>query len=481
MRQTGGKNGIELEAFVQDKSLIDNNHLGFKHKSASKIFKDTISHNFYLDDGKPEYPSNPHSSLDELIEEIKEVMGQVQDRCEHRGWLFSSIGCHPFASTFASYHIHTSLSNPPLYRDVKKTRKYLLDLQPYIALLSQNSPAICGTKAPYKDVRLTYSRWSRFTGIESDYGGDHYLSLAEGRAGHTSVDTLECRLPSSCSLHQGEAVLVFIKTMVELANEPILPMSKNKIMFYRILKWGGQALIPVMDYGSLNFLGSGKEILIPISQLFRLFLTDDAIQSVFKEIIQELPSKDRNNVMEYFKIIASGLTPSDYIAKLCEDLNWDNRAISEAISRITMGGYVDGKPFWELIPTPSKPELPEIKDVYSLEEALELIKEKAVPTKYESIEDLDYILHTSKYSLKNCAGTRILLRSLAKKPEMQSISSLDSNGKLMRSEARRILDFLGRKNVLEIKNPSDWTNELQYGPGKQFPYVIQLGKEEGIL
>uniref|UniRef100_A0A6H1ZWL5 Putative de novo glutathione biosynthesis protein n=1 Tax=viral metagenome TaxID=1070528 RepID=A0A6H1ZWL5_9ZZZZ len=480
MRRTGGQNGIELEAFVQDRSLIDNDHLGFKHKSASFAFK-SISANFYLDDGKPEYPSNPHSSLEELIEEIKSVLAQVQDICEREGWLFSSIGCHPFASSFASYHIHTSLSEVPLVKDIAQTRKYLLDLQPYIALLSQNSPAICGTKAPYKDVRLTYSRWARFTNSERSSHDDHYLSLAEGRTGHTNVNTLECRLPSSCSLHQGEAVLVFIKAMVELANLPILPIAKNETMFYRVLKWGGQALIPVMDYSTMNFLGSGKEVLVPISELFRLFLTDNTIQPVFREIIQELPSKDRDDVMEYFKIIASGLTPSDYIIKLCEDLNWDNKAISEAISRITMEGYLNSKPFWELIPTPSKPELPMIKDIYSLEEALELIKEKGTSVKFESTEDLDYILHTSKYSLRNCAGTRIILRNLAKKPEMQSISSFLNNRKLMSSEATRILNFLARKKVLETNSPTEWTSELQYGPGKKFPYVIQLAREENLL
>jgi len=470
-----GKNGIELEGYVQDSSLISEGKVGFKHRTATSLFEKQISPRFYYDDGKPEYPSQPHDCLENLILEVKEIISRVNEICTRRNWYYTLIGCHPFAVTYASLHVHTSLKAVPQFRDIETMRAFLLDLQPFIALLSQNSPAYLGGKAPVKDVRLAFSDWSQFT-ASLNPGDSHYLSLADGRDAYT----LECRIPSSCSLTQAEAVLVFIKTMIELGQTCKVPIDKTRKMFYRVLKYGGEALVPLIEGKKITYLGLENEVLVPIHELFKLWLKDKTVASVRKEIISELPQEDRGLVENYFKFIASGLTTSDFMLKLFEDLAWDIKEISKVLSEITISSYINSTPFWKFTGIPEKPPILEIKGKITVTEAQELIEKKILPVKFKRHVDLDNLLFSSKYSLKKCLVTRKILKRLSRTPGL-TLYEICKDLPVHRRDVHRILKFLVKRKVLEWRIPENLWDDVKYYPGKHFNFLIQLALEKHFL
>jgi len=471
MRNLGGKNGVEIEGYVQSIDELAKHRLclGFVHGEAVDLFKKKISTRFYVDDGKMEYPSNPKTNLEDLCLEIKEVFTEAFRICRKRNWLLSLIGCHPFSGTFASNHVHTSLRASPLEKDVKRIRELLFSVQPYIALLGQNSPFLLGQKAGYKDVRLAFSTWSEFTAPKNNTYS-HYLSLATGRDAHT----LECRIPSSATLHQILASVVFIKTVVELNQTPILPVNHVEKIFYRVLKYGGEALVPIFAGQNITYLGTGKELLVPISELFKIFLTDKETSSCLKEILSELPKTYRTSILEFYEIIASGLTASDYILQLSQTNNFNVRTISERLNYITKRAYVDNIPFWKLMPKPKKPELPKIEGKVTLEEARKYLMSQNIAFDIQAPEDLDYLLNTSKYSLRKCVGTRLILKKILSN---EYITSDSKPPELSALEFNKIAKFLEKRRVLELIREYP----LKYGPGKWFNYLIQLGREAKLL
>jgi len=137
-----------------------------------------LSADYYLDDHKPEFPSKPYTNLDELTKHITDVIGRALHECEKKEWLYTLIGCEPWASSFASAHIHSSIEGKATQDNVYALRKKMYSIQPFIVLLSQNSPISCGTLRSVKSTRLAYSTWSDLTHYETT-DVSHYSSLGQ--------------------------------------------------------------------------------------------------------------------------------------------------------------------------------------------------------------------------------------------------------------------------------------------------------------
>jgi len=153
---------------------------GFIHDQATTLFEEKVSANYLCDDHKPEFPSKPYSNLDELTKHITDVITRAQHECEINNWYYAFIGCEPFANSFASAHVHCSIDGEATQENVYNLRKKLYSVQPFIVLLSQNSPISNGTLRSVKSTRLAYSTWSDLTHYDST-DASHYLSLAQHR------------------------------------------------------------------------------------------------------------------------------------------------------------------------------------------------------------------------------------------------------------------------------------------------------------
>ena len=73
---------------------------------------------------------------------------------------------------------------------------------------------------------------------------------------------------SPCSYYQLLGNLVFIKTVCKLDEMPFIPFERVEDIFYRVIKYGGQALVPILSPNEVGYVAlKGKKFLVPIKDL----------------------------------------------------------------------------------------------------------------------------------------------------------------------------------------------------------------------
>jgi len=412
MDSFNGKQGLEIEMFIKDEELEK------RHDEAYSIFQDEINSRTYFDDGKPEYPTEPHNNLRDLEREVRNYLSNVLDICRNRGWYLNLIGSDPYSIDFASAHVHNSITDPPIKKAIFSMRRRLYNIQPFIALLSQNSPLSNSQITYCKDSRLGYSVWSRFTEYDTT-NPSHYLSLASGELGHTHNQTLEVRIPSSSILEQVFANVVIIKTFIQLKDTPILPIAQCKENFFKVIRYGGEALIPLLKPTGIGYLGfKGKKVYVKISELFGLLLKDDNVQDYLKESLKELSPSLRSRVLEFFNDISKGYTMSDFILETY--FHNQNKESFTNILNNAIQNSLKGESYKEILDTPDRPFFPIIEKNISLEELEEMLKKNNFDFKIDyDTEQIERILSCrDRISIRKSLALRFLLRELIRHHKM---------------------------------------------------------------
>lgn len=453
-----GKNGIELEMDIKRDNRLENS-------IALEEFRRSISSRFYYDDGKPEYPSRPYNNLGDLEDEILSVIKGIYEITEHHNWKVLMLGTDISSNNrFSSAHVHQSISKIPTERDIKLIRERLASIQHFIALLGQNSNILNGKITYCKDARLGYSIWSEFTPYETN-NFSHYLSLATGLSGHSNVATLEVRIPSSsCLLEQLFGNIILIRTFSRLLDVPILPLSDTRKSFYRVVRFGGEAVIPILKPLGVGYLGiKGKKVYVKVSELFKLLLKDDIIKDLMKESLSQLSTSLRKRVIEFYNTITKGHTISDYIEstyKSVDDINSLESILSEALKN----SYLNKESFKNVLVEPKENTNNIFVPSLTLEELNEMIKKYDTSFIFEDyFENIEEILETSKYSVKKNKFTRLVFYKLSKTNKLSNVLISQLNNSLQ--------DFLIEKKIITSN----------YKKGDKFYLIFQLAKDRGLL
>lgn len=512
-----GKIGLELEAYVQGRDYLEHGGTGWVHNQALTVFQ-KIYKQAYLDDYKPEIPTPAYNSLEDLYNFTSDIVSQCIEKCEENNWLLSLIGCHPIGyresgiGTFASGHIHISLKEIPTEDDAILIRRKLCSLQPFVALLSQNSPIMDLKIDNVKDVRLKYGHWSRFTPIdylEENTHEDHYMSLSLGK----NTLTLECRIPSSAPIEQIFSIVVFIKALSSLERYPILPNEIVESLYNDVIKWGGQALVPIQlpSKKEINYFAlDGNKYYIPIYQLFKDFINVPEIHEAIKIVSQELPSHIRDQVSKYYSIICNGYTLSDYLINayrhITSELTSDeiNRKIekerqneriddslkdlrlriSNLVNQVTYESYKKKNPFWNMLKTPLVPEMPNIESKLSLEEAREIIKKIEIP-KLDFVipaNTFDEILFLSDVSYLRNNESRKLIELFTKRDKYSGRTLTNKYGiPINVLSLFREYDIIKEEEKLDFHYPIRYGVEhITYSRGSKFHIFLQIIDKEGM-
>jgi len=457
------KQGIEIEGYVQELSNYDKMDIFVNNEACGK-FREDVNEAFYFDDGKPEFPSNPYVGLRPLVAHITDVIARALDLCEEQEWIFSLIGCHPYQDSFASVHVHNTLGKSPTKKEEQDMRKRLFSVQPFIELLSMNSPIMNGNIAPVKDVRMSYSTWSQFTDFDVKSTG-HYMSLASGR----KALTLEVRIPSSCGLYQLIGVTAFIKTILSFDDIPILPIPYVEDLFYKTIRFGGEAICPLILPNKIGYLGlKGKTVYVKISDLFKQFLEDKETRGRLDKVLSELPASTSSNVMAFYKVIANGHTMSDYILHFFDKVRGNRKEVIDLLSQISSSFH--GKiPIFSTLETPKNNMLPKLNTTLSIAELEKMLKEEDFYNIQEEIgierEEIDHVLYTNKFSLRKYKPVKDTIIAL--------LNTKSVSRGILTSGAR---NFLVNSGVAKYDETS--RNLIQ---GDKFSYVAQIAKDENLI
>lgn len=473
MESFKGKQGIELEGVVRKEGDVKG-HLLTKNvnRSAYDAFHSNISNRFCLDDGKPELPSNPHNSLGTLDKEISADIASACDVADDNGWIYELIGADPYMeipgySQFGSLHIHNSMEVVPSKEAEIKMRAKLFSVQPFLELLGMNTCVFSGVPRNVKDARIAYSSWSMFT-LPNEHSTGHYMALASGR----KAMTCEVRLPSSASKDQSLAVTSFIKAVIMMDKVPVLPVTFVEDMFYKTIKWGGQAVVPIKDASRLSYLGiDGDEIYVTIADLFKKFITDKETKSVIDTVLKELVPTSRNNVNRFFKLIADGYTVSDLTHHL-----FMTKSPVDVVNKLgdcTHETYANNKSILDILEVPKELMFPRVKLKLSLEEIESELREKSnnIKTNYRNIgllhSEVDECVFTGQKSIAKNDDTRRVFKWLVR-------NSNTLNNKKLPAYVNGITEsFLIKNNILDNVTPLKL--------GKNFPIVAQLAVDSKLI
>lgn len=384
---------------------------------------------------------------------------------QSRNWDLLFIGSDPYATDFASGHIHASLSKKPPKTEIKVMGDKLYSIQSFIALLGQNSP-ICDGKITYcKDARLGYSTWSRFTPYE-ETGGSHYLSLASGNRGHSNVNTIEVRIPSSAIPEQIFANTALIKTIIQLPFMQILPLIQCKNNFFKVIRYGGEALVPILKPIGLGYLGlKGKNVYIKISELFRLLLNDECVKPILTDTLKEISPSLRKRVEEFYRLITHGFTVSDFVMQTFLN-NPDQGDMQDILGEVSKNGFLNDGSFIDVLDKPDRPLYPLLEEKISLEEVEEMIKKQNFDFTNFEVNEVEKILDDdSSHSLKRDSRTRSILRAISRGHTDWLIRHHDN----IIPSFRYLIDN-------EIVSEDDYCIK-----GRLFDSVYQLAVERGLI
>ncbi|MEM2260810.1 MAG: hypothetical protein QXK24_00015 [Ignisphaera sp.] len=439
------KQGIELEINIIEPTNPFNKYVEL-HEQAEKIFR-KIYERVYFDDLKPEFPSLAYENLGDLSEHISQFMSLFIDKVETKDWKISLLGNFPYFYDFCSGHIHTSIVNKQADSWLEM-RKKLFNAQPLIAYISANSPIL---QQIYRasDVRLAFSSWARFVDY-NDRTEDHWCSLAKGERG----ETLECRLPSAGPLFQIIGIANILRTILE-SGEEVSPIHNCEEIFNNVVLYGSKAIVPIYLPYKVNCYGySTKKIYVRIVDLFRMFIEEN--KDKLKEQLKYCPSKLRDDILDFYQLLAKGVTMSDIILYVWSQ---SRKEIVDFIHYLTKRSYSIER----IIPTLPMPPpdinqvVPIEQEVLTLEEFKQLIETVNIePLQCSEIDVLKYILYA------------------AKKSEIEDILGLIRMNQYLTKDITRyhpLVEQLIELNVLKEE-------EDRIVPSSNFPIFIQLKEME---
>lgn len=471
-----GQQGIELEGLVRTKSSVSHNDLvSHINGDATGRFND-IDPRFYRDDGKPEYPSRPYSSLRELEDEISRVISGACEVSEKNGWIYELIGADPWLmcqnySPFGSTHFHCSIEKEPTKEAEIQMRRKFFSVQPFIELLGMNTCIFNGKVRDVKDARIAFSSWSKFT-HSNEYDTGHYMALASGR----KAITCEVRLPSSAPKDQVFGIAVFLKAILMMDKVPVLPLSYVEDTFYKVIKWGGQAVVSLCDGSRLSYLGvDGDELYVTVADLFKKFLEDKETRKVLDKVLSELSASSRKNIMDFYKLIASGYTVSDLTLHAYE--NYKPSTVIHTLGNMTSGTYKsNGDSLLDHLKVPEILRYPPLSNKLSLEDVEQALLERSAKlrTSFTKIattsSDINNVLLVGDYSVVKHEGSRNLLKWLVGHAHILNMyKRLPSISKV----GSRSIKFFIANNVIESVDPIRL--------GTKFHVVAQVAKDRGLI
>ena len=436
------KQGVELEInvfkknsppFIKDLSL---------HEHATRLFKE-VRDKVYLDDGKPEYPSWPHSTLGDLEEDLSESVTRFLRIAERERMEISLVGNFPFFYDFCSGHIHTSVTSKNVtWLDL---RKKLYNAQPLIAYASANSPILEGNYRA-SDVRLAFSSWSDFVEYD-DTSQSHWSAITMGEGG----ETIECRIPSAGPLFQIIGIAAMIRSIIE-NEEPISPILNTKEIWKNVIIYGSKAIVPILLPKKVHYYGyTTRKVFVKMSDLFKLYLQEQ--ESYLKEQLSTCSSIVRSEVMEFYRLLASGVTLSDIILT-----RWfkskDKLEVVDFIVNMTRESY-SRRQFTDKLVTGEIVEgiSPNVKTI-TLEEFKEILKSLNLEELLDSnIQDLMKIL--------------VLYDPDTIKKTIQRILGNSKESAFLIYGGTRLVEDLVQYRVLTLLGG-------RYVPDRNYPYLMQI-------
>jgi len=257
----------------------------------------------HWDGGSTEIALRITKDLRDLYKVLKDAISQVYEIAEEEHSYYVHSGTNIINGGVAGAHTH--LSSDQL--DVEKIYDNLRYLQPFIVLLTQNSPYSVGIlpSKKDKDCRLLHYDPAPF----AEY-------MTAGLTEDEDFGTIECRFPSDSTFYHLLAVATFLKAS-NYVTKIDKNISSNKALhegFTKVKQLGADAPISIRFTRELKYFDIDTDrITIPINKLFEYLITKTEFHEALHIALKELPIKVRTKILEFYKIVCSGYTFSDYL------------------------------------------------------------------------------------------------------------------------------------------------------------------------
>jgi len=305
------KVGTEIEAWVFDREgilkgdkIASNARLfpsilrqSFKKKSKYLYYKKDA---FHWDGGTTEVALKPCENMEEYYLCLKEALSQIYDICDKKDFYYIHNGIDSSRGSGAGAHTHIS------GLDTYEIRDRLWTYQPFIALLSQNSPmGVHVLNSERKDSRLIGGGWA---GYSNGHDGSALSTDSD-------FDTIEVRIPSDTTLIHMVAIASFIKAC-SFIEHGIFKFSNTSCQrsYSKVMRIGTDLpILIVLDTPTKLFGYEKNRIPIPINTLFSILVNTGELHESLHLVLDELPSNIRYKVWDFYKIVSDGYTISDYL------------------------------------------------------------------------------------------------------------------------------------------------------------------------
>jgi hypothetical protein len=451
--------GIEIEVNEVNKTTgIEKGHYNDPHGLNEVVGSGNLWH---PDDGKSEFSSKPFHTLGEMEEHLIKYVGPALEHMS-KEVIPITMGCTPFFSDFASAHVHTSVKGMSNSTWVMLRQK-LCSFQPFIALLSQNSPIVNALRAA--DVRLFLSNWAILTDYDS-VNEAHWMAIAYGQNGAT----IEVRLPSSGPMHQALAVANFIRVALEEDIDP-LPVPNINYNFDNVIKYGSSSLTKIaLPKASLRIDGiARKSVLLKTTDLFKIFYEDN--KPLFEEGLKTMSNQCAEEVRKFYNFIAEGHTLSDSIYDIVADMFQTNRdnEIAPWLSKLMTASY-SNKSIWSELPTKPKPFMPVLEKYYSVEEvikSLDVAKANTIADRIRGIQKDELEIFLNKDGLIYNSNFRTLMYDISTRGV---ITQKNYSG-----ISKKLLDNMVEHNILTK------ISEEKYSAGENFAFIASIARDGGFV
>ena len=326
MKRIKCKVGTEIEAWVFSKRdvsdgifssnsqqfpsmLIDEFKKVYKRKAKSEakkyLFYPSLEYDdsIHWDGATTEVAFKPSKNMEEYYEILSGGISLIYDLCKRKGWYYLHSGCTPCSGSGAGAHTH--ISGLPVNTMFYKLWTY----QPFIGLLSQNSPMNSrGLSDVTKDTRLLNSSWATYT---SSLGEGSALSADRKGSGYRTV---EVRIPSDTTLIHMVGIASFIKACLLVNDNFKFNDNTNNSLYNSVKARGTDASLTVKLTDTVKLLGFKiRYVPIPINVLFSILIKYGELHEALHMVLSELPSGIRGKVIKFYELISDGYTFSDYI------------------------------------------------------------------------------------------------------------------------------------------------------------------------
>lgn len=449
------KQGVELEI-----QAVDSGFLTSKYNEGIDWDKlHAIATGFHQDDSKAEFSSSPHKSLGDME---KELTNEFLEGMEYLKEYYLPIlqGCTPFFQDFASGHIHTSVKDmsESTWMDL---RRKLFNIQPIIALLSQNSPLCLSYMGA--DARLALSTWSRFTDFDS-VSDDHWMSLAWGQEGQT----IEVRIPSAGPLQQILGIAALIRVVLE-DDCAVYALPEVKANWDNVITYGSSSLCKITFPKTINYSGVRMGYVhVKTTDLFKIFLEDNV--ELIERTLETLSSRNNREVREFYDFITRGHTLSDSIYEQYKKES-KKQNIMKTLDSLSFNTYKNSSIFDYLSSNPER-MMPIIEKCYTIDDLREIVNKLSEPMVKDRIptysEDFFEII-TGPHGVFKDMNIRDILVTISRGSSVDP-ASVPANT---------------LKVLIDIKVVRMGSSEINHRPillpGENFGIVVQLCKEAGLF